>query len=176
MLSNINISKTCKECYLRDLIKQEDAISSLEDAAKRNFNVHYIHRLAKMLILQNREASETVKSNLRDLGLGEVDLDGDDKCDDQSRVEGACADLPPGVGQSTDLINLVECNPTRLVKDEEELHIRIKSLTLSQIEAFQLMTNSSQQRLLLVTGPGGTGKSFLIHSVVGHLTLSGKTC
>ena len=52
---NRNISKTYKEeCYLRDLIKQEDAISSLEDAAKRSFSVHYIHRLAKILILQNR--------------------------------------------------------------------------------------------------------------------------
>ena len=50
LLSN-NISKTYKECYLRDVIKQEDAISSLEDAAKRSFSVHYIHRLAKMLIL-----------------------------------------------------------------------------------------------------------------------------
>ena len=79
--------------------------------------------------------------------------------------------MPPGVGQSTDLLSLVGCNPTRLVKDDEELQARIKSLTPSQIEAFQLMTNSSQQRLLFVTGPSGTGKSFLIHTVVGHLTL-----
>ena len=101
LLSNSNISKTYKEeCYLRDLIKQEDAISSLEDAAKRSFSVHYIHRLAKMLILQNREASEAVNSKLRDLGLGEVDLDCDDKCDDQSRVEGACVDLPTSWGRT----------------------------------------------------------------------------
>ena len=57
------------------------------------------------------------------------------------------------------------------MKDEEELQVRLKSLTPSQIEAFQLMTNSSQQRLLFVTGPGGTGKTFLIHTVVGYLTL-----
>ena len=43
------------------------------------------------------------------------------------------------------------------MKDEEELQVRIKSLTPS--------------RLLFVTGPGSTGKSFLIHTVVGHLTL-----
>ena len=72
-----------------------------------------------------------MNSKLRDLGLGEVDLDGDDKCDDQSRIEGACVDLPPGVGQCTDLISLVGCNPIRLVKDEEELQARIKSLTPS---------------------------------------------
>ena len=77
----------------------------------------------------------------------------------RARVEGACVDLPPGVGQSTDLLRLVGCNPTRLMKDEEELQARIKSLTPSQIEAFQLLTNSSQQRLLFVTGPGGTGKT-----------------
>ena len=53
LLSNSNIYE---ECYLRK--QEEDAISSLEDAAKRSFSVHYIHRLAlaKMLILQNREA------------------------------------------------------------------------------------------------------------------------
>jgi hypothetical protein len=162
LLSNSNISKTYKECYLRNLIKQEeDSISSLEDAAKRSFSVQYIHRLAKMLILQNREASEAVNSKLRDLGLGEVDLDGDDKRDDQSRVEEACVDLYSGVGQSTDLISLVGCNPIRLVKDEEELQVRMKSLTPSQMEAFKLMTNSSQQRLLFVTGPGGLEKVFL---------------
>ena len=58
LLSDSNVSRTYKEeCYLRNLIKQEeDALSSLEDAAKRNFSVHYIHRLAKMHILQNNEA------------------------------------------------------------------------------------------------------------------------
>ena len=134
------------------------SFSSLEDAAKHS---NYIYRLAKMLNLQNREASEPVNSKLRDLGLGEVDLDGDDKCGDYSCVEGARVDLSPGVGQSTDLISLVRCNPIRLIKEEEELQARMKSLTLSQMEAFQLMTNSSQQRLLFVTGPGGTGKSIL---------------
>ena len=65
-------------------------------------------------------------------------------CDDQSHSEGMCVDLSPGVGQSTDLISLVGCNPIRLVKDEEELQVRIKSLTPSQMEAFQLMTNYSR--------------------------------
>ena len=47
------------ECYLRNLIKQEeDALSSMESAAKRSFSVHYIHKLAKMLIFQNNEARE----------------------------------------------------------------------------------------------------------------------
>ena len=88
-----------------------------------------------------------------------------------THTKGMCVDLSPGVGQSTDLISLVSCNPIRLVKDKEELQVHLKPLTPSQMEAFQLMTNSSQQRLLIVTGPGGTGKSFLIHTVVGYLTL-----
>ena len=58
LLSDSNVSRTYKEeCYLRNLIKQEeDALSSLKDVAKRNFSVHYIHRLAKMFIIQNNEA------------------------------------------------------------------------------------------------------------------------
>ena len=58
-----------------------------------------------------------------------------------------------------------------VVKDEDELRERILSLTPSQLHAFELMTDlCDQQRLLFLTGPGGTGKSFLIHTVVGQLT------
>ena len=44
LLSDSNVSRTYEEeCYyLRNLIKQEEgALSSLEDAAKRNFSIHY---------------------------------------------------------------------------------------------------------------------------------------
>ena len=58
-----------------------------------------------------------MNSKLIDLGLGEVDLDSDNV----THTEGTCVDLSPGVGQSTDLISLVRCNPIRLVKDKEEL-------------------------------------------------------
>ena len=58
-----------------------------------------------------------------------------------------------------------------VVKDEDELRERILSLTPSQLHAFELMTDlCDQQRLLFLSGPGGTGKSFLIHTVVGQLT------
>ena len=33
------------------------------------------------------------------------------------------------------------------------------------------MSDTNNQQLLLVTGPGGTGKSYLIHTTVRHLTL-----
>ena len=54
-----------------------------------------------------------MNSKLRDLGLGEVDLNYDDKCDDkrddQSHIKGMCVDMSPRVGQSTDLISLIGC-------------------------------------------------------------------
>ena len=65
---------------------------------------------------------------MADLGLFLGDLDGDDKINAMTSHA-----LNPGVGQSTDLISLIECNPIRLVKDEEELRVHIKSLTLSQM-------------------------------------------
>ena len=110
-----------------------------------------------MLILQN---SEAVNSKLRDLCLGEVDLDGDA--------------LKEHV--YTYLLGVVGCNPIRSVKDEEELQARMKSLTPSQMEAFQLMINSSQQQLLFVTGPGGTRKSFEPYCSWSSHPLSGKIC
>lgn len=93
LISDNNVSKTYKEeCFLRDIIKQEeDALSCLEDAAKRNFSIQYIHRIAKMLILQNSDARDRVNNKLCDLGLGEVAFD--DSCDDGASSECVCTDL-----------------------------------------------------------------------------------
>ena len=73
--------------------------------------------------------------------------------------------------ERSDLLKLLGHNPVNVVKDEDELRERILSLTPSQLHAFELMTDlCDQQRLLFLTGPGGTGKSFLIHTVVSQLT------
>ncbi len=171
LISALNVSKTFKEeCFLRELVKQdEDALASLEDASNRNFGVKYIHRLAKMLILQNVGAQEAVNDKLRDLGLGEVNADADDNSDEESHAQ--FLDHPPGEADRSDLMQLLGHNPFSAVSDEQELRGRISSLKPSQMHAFQLMTDvSEKQRLMFVTGPGGTGKSFLIHTVVAQLT------
>ena len=60
---------------MRNLVRQEeDALDALEKACRRNFSIQYIHRMAKMLILQNVEAQEAVNRKLRDMGLGDVSL------------------------------------------------------------------------------------------------------
>ena len=80
-------------------------------------------------------------------------------------------DVAPGYTERSDLLKLLGHNPVNVVKDEDELREHILSLTPSQLHAFELMTDlCDQQRLLFLTGPGGTGKSFLIHTVVGQLT------
>ena len=56
------------------------------------------------------------------------------------------------------------------MKDTEELTRSLATLTPSQQTAFKLMSDTNNQHLF-VTGPGGTGKSYLIHTTVGHLTL-----
>ena len=37
-------------------------------------SIQYIHRMVKMLILQNVEAQEAVNRKLRDMGLGDISL------------------------------------------------------------------------------------------------------
>ena len=60
---------------MRNLVrKEEDALDALEKASRRNFSIQYIHRMAKMLILQNVEAQEAVNRKLRDMGIGDVSL------------------------------------------------------------------------------------------------------
>ena len=122
-----------------------------------------------MLILKNNSAKERVNNKLRDLGLAEV---ADDSFGDNALSDHVCTDVSLMDGQSADLLNLVGCHPVNLVKDEASLQQRIKTMTPSQMDAYKVMTNSSQQRLLFVTDPGCTGKSFLIHSVVAQLTLN----
>ena len=173
LMSEDNVSKTYKEeCFLRGLTKQdEDALASLEEASNRNFNIKYIHRIAKMLILKNMGAQEAVNEKLRGLGLGEVNVDdGDHDNEDDWSKQCHMLDHPPGEAERSDLIRLLGHNPVSIVSDEQELRERVASLKPSQMEAFQLMTDlSEKQRLLFVTGPGGTGKSFLIHTVVAQL-------
>ena len=67
LISDPNASGTFKEeCFLRNLVRQEeDALDALEKAFRRNFSI-YIYRMAKMLILQNVEAQEAVNRKLRD--------------------------------------------------------------------------------------------------------------
>ena len=76
LISDPNASGTFKEeCFLRNLVRQEeDALDALDKACRRNFSIQYIHRMAKMLILQNVEAQEAVNRKLRDMGLGDVSL------------------------------------------------------------------------------------------------------
>ena len=64
LFSDNNVSKSYREeCFLRDLVKQgEDSLNAVEDAAQRNFSVEYIHKIAKMLILQQPEAQESTTS------------------------------------------------------------------------------------------------------------------
>ena len=178
LISDPNASGTFKEeCFLRNLVRQEeDALDALEKACRRNFSIQYIHRMAKMLILQNVEAQEAVNRKLRDMGLGDVSL-ADDSQDpgvlsSSTGNDQTCfLDVAPGDTERSDLLKLLGHNPVNVVKDEDELRERILSLTPSQLHAFELMTDlCDQQRLLFLTGPGGTGKSFLIHTVVGQLT------
>ena len=72
LISDPNASGTFKEeCLVR---QEEDALDALDKACRRNFSIQYIHRMAKILILQNVEAQEAVNRKLRDMGLGDVSL------------------------------------------------------------------------------------------------------
>ena len=125
--------------------------------------------MAKMLILQNVEAQEAVNRKAEGHGTRRR------QCH-RRLTRSRCAlivnreqpDLFLGCTERLDLLKLLGHNPVNVVKDEDELRER---LTPSQLHAFELMTDlCNQQRLLFLTSPGSTGKSFLIHTVVGQLT------
>ena len=153
LISDPNASWTFKEeCFLRNLVRQEeDALDALEKACRRNFSIQYIHRMAKMLILQNVEAQEAVNRKLRDMGLGDVSL-ADDSQDpgvlssSTGNDQTFFLDVAPGDRERSDLLKFLGYNPVNVVKDEDELREGILSLTPSQLHAFELMTDLCDQQ------------------------------
>ena len=133
----------------------EDSLNALEDAAQHN-NVEYIHKIAKMLIHQP-EGQDAVNDKLRDLGEIVANVT-------QDTSKEVCIDLLPGEVESSELLKVVGYTPQQKVKDTEELPSRLTTLTPSQQTAFKLISDTSKQQPLFVTGPGGTGKSYLIHT------------
>ena len=132
LISDPNASGTFKEeCFLRNLVRQEeDALDALDKVCRRNFSIQYIHRMAKVLILQNVEAQEAVNRKLRDMGLGDVSL-ADDSQDpgvlsSSTGNDQTCfLDVAPGDMERSDLLKLLGHNPVNVVKDEDELRERI---------------------------------------------------
>ena len=56
----------------------------------------------------------------------------------------------------------------------KDLKTRINQLTEDQTKVFNhVETNIETQKLIFVTGPGGVGKSYLLHTIVQFLELLG---
>ena len=77
--------------------------------------------------------------------------------------------------QTRTLKNLLNINRQTIPNETKGLKTRINQLTEDQTKVFNhVETNNETQKLFFVTGPGGIGKSYLLHTIVELLELSGE--
>ena len=171
------MTKTFKEeCYLRGLFDYEDEVdTSLKEMKERNFDPPQISRVARKMLIQEIAPLGVLKKKILDMDYGEViPLDDDD---DTNVVQYPTISVDDYYDNETDqdIKKLLNINRQTILNETKDLKTRINQLTEDQTKVFNhVETNPETQKLIFVTGPGRVGNSYLLHTIVQFLELSGE--
>lgn len=191
-ISSENKTKTYKEeCYLRELLKteEEEAAWTLDNAIKKNLDPRDLQRLICRLIVKGFFDKDQLLSLLESRNIAFDDLD---------TLEGKYSSTLRFIIKIlltyfffTDFENDSDVLPQQELYDTQEIfglfegalsleemrrqfEEATQKLTASQMtvfEAVRVKAENKQQFLIFVTGPGGTGKSFLLKTLKALLEL-----
>ena len=171
-----NVTKTYKEeCYIRGIFDKEDDIDvSFKEMKERNFDPLQISKIARKMLIQEIALLGSLKRKIADLDYGEViPLDEDDN----NLVQYQTVSLGDYCDNETDkeIRKLLNINRQKLIHETKDLKTRISKLTNDQKKVFNhIEANIGKQKLLFITGSGGVGKSYLLHTIVHFLEFSGE--
>ena len=163
-ISTNNASKLLKEeCYLRGVLKQgEEVENAIEEAKSLHFNPASLERLARKLRIQGckvddmpavLQAQPQPDAAVHDEEEHTVIVD--EKVDTSLRN-----DIKSMLGMTKSI---------DVATEQDHLAKNIAMLTKSQRAVFHVISKCDRQHLMFVTGPGGTGKSFLISCLKSFL-------
>ncbi|XP_071137190.1 uncharacterized protein [Mytilus edulis] len=172
LLSQENTSQTYKEeCYLRSLFDSSDALDIVfSEMTDRNFDPLQIAKMARRLLIEQISDEATLSRKIRGLELG-VDVDlSDDILPQYNFIQhDITGDL-----HSTEVLKLLHWSKEAILKDKTSLVQRKNQMSSSQKKVFDcIMSGTDTQTLAFITGPGGCGKSFLLHTLVLQFEFSG---
>ena len=172
LLSKENKTGTYKEeCYRNSLFDyQSDIDVAFENMKQKNFDPRQIAKVAKKMLAEQLSDSDTLKKKIKDLGYGEEIPFENEDLDNYESVE--VGDFP--ADQNESINKMIIASREKLIADKHSLTERITQFTKSQKDAFEFVTNSDKQILAFITGPGGTGKSFLLQAIVNQLEQNSK--
>ena len=141
---------------------------------ERNFDPLQISQIARKMLIQEIAPLGTLKKKIADLDYGKViPLDDDDAHFQQYQTVPLNDYYDNEADQ--DIKKLLKINRLKLIHETKDLKTRICTLTDDQKKVFDhIERNISKQKLLFITGAGGVGKSYLLHTIVQYLELSGE--
>ena len=176
ILTTDNVTRTFKEeCYLRGLFDYQDEVdTSLKEMKDRNFDPTQISRVERKMLIQEIAPLGVLKKKILDMDYGEV-IPLDDG--DTNLVQYPTISVDDYYHNETDqdIKKLLNINRQMILSETKDLKTRINQLTEDQTKVFNhVETNMETQKLIFVTGPGGVGKSYLLHTIVQFLELSGE--
>ena len=118
------------------------------------------------MLIQEIAPLGTLKKKIADLDYGEViPLDDDDAHWQQYQTVSLNDYYDNEADQ--DIKKLLKINRLKLTHEMKDLKTRICTLTDDQKKVFDhIERNISKQKLLFITGAGGVGKSYLLHTIV----------
>ena len=165
LISPDNESRTFKEeCYIRELFIKEDELDiTFQEMKSRNFDPYQIAKIAKKMLHEGMTDAHTLSKKIRDAEYGEEIPFDDTELESYQSVPLE----EPQMEMHADIQKLVVYNRMKILEDKKDLAAKIDLLTKSQRIVYDYISNHSSEHILaFVTGPGGTGKSFLLRTIV----------
>ena len=152
------------------MFNTEDELDvSFKEMKKRNFDPQRIAKIAKKMLCEQLANQETLSKKIASLEYGEeIPFEGEnlDEYESTPLIDLESDDAP-------EIRKLLEYNKAKLMKEKLDLQSRISKLTDCQKHVFDyIVKHEGNQILAFVTGPGGTGKSFLLHTIKLQLEFS----
>jgi hypothetical protein len=172
LLSGENGSHTYKEeCYIRGLFESHDEIEvAFKEMKIRNFDPYSISKMARKMMFEQLADKKNSCQKISDMELGKSipfnsEIDSED-----------IADFLPVVeleSDHADVKKILSVSRCKILAEKQDFDSRVSKMTNDQKKVFDFVSERLDgQVLAFVSGPRGTGKSFLLHSLMMKMELS----
>ncbi len=174
LISPENVSKTYKEqCFIQGIFDEHDDLDvSFAEMKRRKFDPAQIAQTARKMLIAEMAPLSEIQNKVNNLDYGDIIIDSEDF---QEYDTIPVADISHEHADNQ-VRKLLHYNRDMIMAETIDVSERMKSFTPEQKHFFTFVeSNMDKQKLTFCTGPGGTGKSYLLHTVKQFLELSGET-
>ena len=99
------------------------------------------------------------------MNIGEININHNEQLEEESIAAGCVPDQQVHCNEMEDVMSILKTTAESIQQDHKTLATHIEMLTPSQLAVFSYIKQTSGQILAFVSGGGGCGKLFLLHTV-----------